>query len=265
MHQYGLPPSPQPPLTNTGNAYVTEKSHEDIERDSPVKSAGLAVSFFWAKIPIYGDNGLPTGELRDKLCVAKAIIGDFKTVACKMISEEQAQRQFPREYAAFTQQMELPDDGTPLQELPGITQSQIGLMLLNHVRTVEQAAKLTEAQVSALGLVGQQVHDWSKRWLDMREGASEELDTTSELAALKAQLAHLSNVNDKFEKQTKEQQIQIDTLRQSLGQNVVPGGSDPSANRGIIMNSDDEEDFYGGQNPLADGDDTGAPLEDPLA
>jgi len=74
---------------------------------------------------------------------------------------------WPREYEAFKKGLEPAEGGTPLDQLPGMTASQVEELKYMHVRTVEALAGLSDDQCrKAISMGGMALRDKAKRWLD---------------------------------------------------------------------------------------------------
>jgi hypothetical protein len=92
--------------------------------------------------------------------------------------------QFPRHYAAFAENRSILVDGTPLDELPGITGSRVAEFKAQRVFSVEALAGLDGTLLQRLGPGAREWKGKAETWLmKAREGA---LDT--KLAAQNAQM-----------------------------------------------------------------------------
>lgn len=108
--------------------------------------------------------------------------------------------QFPRHYAAFKEQRELHADGTPIDQLPGITGSRIAEFKAQKVFTVEALAAIDG---TALGKLGMGAREWkvkAQAWLDKaREGAIDS-KLAAQNEALQAQLAAMAETIKQLQK-----------------------------------------------------------------
>jgi hypothetical protein len=92
--------------------------------------------------------------------------------------------QFPRHYAAFAENRSILVDGTPLDELPGITGSKVAELKAQRVFSIEALAGLDGTLLQRLGPGAREWKGKAETWLmKAREGA---LDT--KLAAQNAQM-----------------------------------------------------------------------------
>lgn len=79
------------------------------------------------------------------------IVGDPNTIVVRVTPEHT--HQFPIEWAAYQDGKSVPEpDGTPLTEIPGVSNDMAMAFKLKGVRTVEEFAELSDAAVKALGL-----------------------------------------------------------------------------------------------------------------
>lgn len=107
--------------------------------------------------------------------------------------------QFPRHYAAFKENRGNLVDGTPLEELPGITGSKVAEFKAQKVFTIESLAQLDGTQLNRLGMHAREWKNRATKWLsDAKEGAidaklaAQNADLQEQLKAMAAQIALLS-------------------------------------------------------------------------
>lgn len=129
------------------------------------------------KIMIAGD--------RNSVFVAPANDTGFCEVERRQVAWKD---QFPRHYAAFREQRELHADGTPLEQLPGITGSKVAELKAQKVFTVEALAALDGTALNRLGMGARELKTRAETWLSRaREGAIDS-KLAAQNAALQAQL-----------------------------------------------------------------------------
>lgn len=134
--------------------------------------------------------------------VEMMIPGDKLTTVHERVKEEHKAR-WPTSWAAFQANQEAPQEGTPLAEWPPVNRSMVEMLASVKVRTVEQLACLSDAQLSAsIPMGGRVLREKAQAWLkqadDMaplaemqqkHEAALAEIESlkrqVSELAALK--------------------------------------------------------------------------------
>lgn len=103
--------------------------------------------------------------------------------------------QFPRHYAAFVENRATLVDGTPLDELPGITGSKVAELKAQRVFSIEALAGLDGTLLQRLGPGAREWKGKAEAWLmKAREGAldtklaAQNAQMQEQLAALKAQI-----------------------------------------------------------------------------
>jgi len=98
---------------------------------------------------------------------------------------------FPRHYEAFQANEEVPVDGVPLSELPGITASKIAEFAQSNVRTVEGLAGMDGTLLGKLGMGAREWKHKAEKWLaNASTGAGEK--ALEENRVLKEQIAALT-------------------------------------------------------------------------
>jgi hypothetical protein len=118
------------------------------------------------------EDGVPRFD--DVEMVEILIPGDRNAVSVQMVTEIHRKR-WPGAYARFKAGQEASEDGTPLEQLPGMTASQAQELRFMNVRTVEQLGDLTDEQArKSVSMGGMALRDRAKRWLDTTAGAAKE-------------------------------------------------------------------------------------------
>jgi hypothetical protein len=91
---------------------------------------------------------------------------------------------FPRQWAAFQARQVQPLEGTPLEQWPPLSRSQVLELKAVHVHTVEQLAGVPDSAMHNLGMGGRSLRAQAQAWLaDAKDGAA-----TAALAAENEQL-----------------------------------------------------------------------------
>lgn len=238
---------------------------------SVTATGGIHVNFFYTKVRIKSRNAATNGKIETRLCVSKQPKGDRSTVAVRFTTEEQAQRQWPREFALFKQYEEVPTTGTPLDELPGISMSQIGLLVLNGLRSVEDLIEVSEDQVGQLGLDAIKAQKTAKAWMAKREGSAEEISAADIEARFQLQLETMTKQSAAMEERNKQLEAQVAALQmaRSGGDASAATASEPV---GVNGSEDLEYDVTNMPDPWSEGpattdggDDLGTNDPDPLA
>lgn len=187
-----------------GSRMAPDYTHLDLSSalGAVQSSGGLNVQFFYERVRIGGDSGPQAGTFQTRLCVALQPKGDRLTVAVENITPAIATQRFPREWHHFETYQDVPTAGTPLHELPGISQSMIAQLVLNGIRAVEDLVNLPQEIASNIGLDAITARNIAINWTDLKTKAAPTLDLADkasraelELAQLKAQMAALQQTN----------------------------------------------------------------------
>lgn len=191
--------------------------------DGVAGKGGLNVQFFYARSRVESANPERNGQWRTRLCVAKMPKGDRLTIATRFITEEQAMREFPREFSMFKQYQDVPTQGTPLHELPGITQSQIAVLVVHNLRCIEDVAACDDALVNGMGYDARQAKKLAVRWLENVRGNTELINSATVDAARDAENARLRKQAEDMERRNIELEAQLKAVMQMQGQ--APAGA----------------------------------------
>lgn len=187
-------------------------------------TGGLNVQFFWIKVRSESANPERNGKYVNRLCVAKMPKGDRLTIATRFITEEQAMRDFPREFAMFKENQDVPTQGTPLHELPGITQSQIGILLLYNLRCVEDVAACADEHINAMGYDAREAKKLAARWVAKRDSNADVIDSAKLEAARDAEMTRLRKSQTELERRNIELEAQLKAFMSMQGGSGQSGG-----------------------------------------
>jgi hypothetical protein len=224
---------------------------------------GIRVQFFYQRVEIENVDPTKGGQVENRLCVRKVPMGDRYTVAVSEITPAEAQQKYPREYAMFMQYEDVPTDGTPLSELPGITQSDIAMLTIYGLRCVEDMRELSADQIAQIGMDASRVQKLALAWLAKRDGSAEQI-SNADLAA------RLERALQAAEDRAAKQEEEIRTLRAMVTMGAQQGGNKPvsdqpigiDSTKGAVMADIDQDDgFMAGGGVVIDNSD----LADPLA
>lgn len=194
-------------------------------------SGGLHVQFFYAKVRISSTDPALNGTWATRLCVAKIPRGDRLTIACRYITEAEAMRQFPREFAMFKQYGAVPTSGTPLHDLPGISQSQIAYLTIHNLRSVEDLLAMQQEQINGMGMEAVQAYAVAKRWMAQKSDSSQILEAAQADAQMLVELQALRDKNAAMERRNIELEARVSVLGQITPQ---PGAMQATAIAGDI-------------------------------
>lgn len=241
-------------------------------------TGGLNITFDRVKVKVKSRNADRAGEVQTRLVVMKQPRGERLSVAKRYISEEQAMRDFPVEYEHYTNTSEVPTTGTPLEELPGISRSQIGLLIINGLNCVEDLCDISEDQAAQIGLDASKARKVAIKWSENMLAAAGSLD--------------LAEIEAKFERQRQTQNAAMEDAQQTIAALTaqVTALSNLSGNAGsgvaasapampgdgqvqaVEPKDDFPDNFDDMPNPMAEGpattdgfDDLGTVDADPLA
>ena len=137
--------------------------------------------------------------------------GDRKTEWFGRVTQVHKER-WPRYYAAFKENMDAPSDGTPLEQLPGVTRSQVEELRFMKVRTIEALAGLPDDLLMKVApMSGRPLREKAQRWLEAlvvdaptERLAAENRAKDEKIALLEEQMADLKKALDKLTVQLTE-------------------------------------------------------------
>jgi hypothetical protein len=149
------------------------------------------------------DNAIPEFKmetLRLPDVEGKPHFGEFEFVTIRVPGDRKSEwygrvtdehrRRFPRAYNAWKQGLEAPTEGTPLKECAWIGRAQVEELAFAHVKTVEQLAALSDAQLKgAVPMNGYVLREKAQRHLEQIAGAAPNEKLAAENAELKANMA----------------------------------------------------------------------------
>lgn len=220
---------------------------------------GLIVRFGYRRIDA-------NGRMVDRLVVEQQPRGDRSTVSLRYITEEQATKLFPEQYARFSQARGHVSNGTPLSEIPGITNSHIGRLTLHGLTSVEELLKTSTVALQQIGRDAVKAHEIASDWATGRDLAAEIIDRADVTAELLEQKTALQTERDSLRQKNLELQMRLEAFESIRGGGFEMAASAPDAGeRGRIQPDDPDE--YG---EVDDSDamfDTGTAVldADPLA
>lgn len=259
-------PQPRMPTADRGgNPLAPNLTGRDLSSHlgSVSGAGGLYIQFFYLQVRIQSADPALNGKFQTRLCVAKVPRGDRYTVSTRFISEERAAAEFPQEFAAFKTYQSVPTAGTPLQELPGISQSQIAYLTIYNVRSIEDLAALQDHQIQSIGPEARQAHALATRWLAQRNGARDIIAESELEVARSAEIAALKKRLEETERENLQLNAQVSVMnRLGVAPQVAPGqvvtapAAPPSdaVPYSAHVNADPVYDFPVRDNDLAESD-----------
>lgn len=246
-----------PGVTERGNPYVRNLSDVDLGASMGGVTArgGLNVQFFYQPVRTRA------GTVDVRLCIAKQPKGDPKTIAVTQITEQEAIREFPREFAMFKEYAEAPSTGTPLHELPGATQSEIAFLTVHGLRSIEDLADLSPEIASQIGFEAVNAQKRAKFWMARNASGADVIDAAKIAADSERRIAELSRQVDALTKRN----LELEAVERALATSGAraTSGMQARAEGGVMMVdsgadlpplSDDEDGALAGYDTSADDD-----------
>lgn len=239
-------------------------------------SGGLNVAFFHERVRIETVDAEKNGQVETRLYVAKQPRGDRYTVAVERVSEEQAARRWPAEFAAFREYQDVPQSGTPLYEVPGLSQSQVGMLMIHGLRSVEDLVATPEEVISQIGLDATTARRRAEAWIAKRDGEAETIEAADMQAKYDIERKEWERQKGALEAELKALRAQVQvgagngaTAAPPPSGDAVPVGTEAPAGDAAPHTFDDDP-LASGEGGMAEGlDDLGLGNEgadpDPLA
>lgn len=142
-------------------------------------------------------DGVP--RFRDVEMVRVLVPGDRLNMPVFMVGEVHRKR-WPQHYAAFKANQEAPEQGTPLDQLPGMTKARVEELRYFNVRSIEQLSSMPDdLLMKAAAMDGRILRDRAARWLEAAAGnaveerlAAENRAKDEKLAMMEQQLSQMS-------------------------------------------------------------------------
>ena len=244
----------------------------DLSSHMPAVRAtgGMHIGFFYQRVQVSTVGNEKNGTVETRLCVAKQPKGDPRTMVHRFITPEDAAKQFPQEYALFTQFEDVPDYGTPLSELPGMSRSQISMLDVAGLRCIEDLKEISADDAAQLGMDVSRARKLAVAWLQKRDDAVEEITAADVQARAEASIKAMEQRLAKMEANALRLEAENNALRSvGGGQRVAQQASAGAvAHVGIETDLaiDPNDGFMAGGDVVVGGDDLGDsdpnPLED---
>ena len=119
-------------------------------------------------------------------------VGDKNTVVCEPVSEDHKMR-WPAQYAAFKNQQHQPQEGTPIDQWPPLTKSQVMMFKAANVHTVEQLSNVSDTNLANLGMGARELREKAITYLKSAEGSAPTLALQQQLNEAMKQIEALKN------------------------------------------------------------------------
>lgn len=242
------------------NQVVTGKTHADLGAGfASVQGKGIYISFQWDMVRLDTVDPEKNGKRVRRLRLIKQPIGDPNTASSSYITPEAAQELYPAEWEYFTKHGDMPVSGTALSELPGISVSQIQVMQLSGLRSIEDVLSVGEEVISRIGHEGRFVRSVAEEWDKRRKDGAEVTNYAEAKAAQDAAIAAEKSRADRAEAANAQLTARLEALEQMMN---AGGGAAPQPVTPTLAR-DEGPDIDSTPNPLADGD--GTMDDDPLS
>lgn len=235
--------------------------------NSVTAKGGIYVNFFYVKVRQKSRNAATNGQFDTRLCISKQPKGDRSTVAIRFITEETAAKEWPREFALFKQYEDVPTMGTPLSELPGISMSQIGVLTINGLRSIEDLCEISEDQIGQLGLDAVRARKTAVAWMERRKGSEDVINVADIEARFGLQIATMEKQMAAMMEQNKALQEQNNALKSVHNGQAVQGsqafhGGQSDNVIAVEGREDLEYDISKMPDPMSEGPDTSDGADD---
>lgn len=162
----------------------------DFDDAAEKKSDGAHPRFFMDKRQNRARSeadGVPRFD--DVEMVEILIPGDRLNSPVQLVSDVHRKR-WPRAYAAFKAGQDGPTNGTPIEQLPGMTAGQAEELRYFKIISVEQLAEMPEGLLmKARPMDGRALQERAKRWVTAAEGNAAEEKLAAENRELKEKMA----------------------------------------------------------------------------
>jgi hypothetical protein len=134
-------------------------------------------------------EGMP--RFRNVEMVEVMIPGDRLNTPVFQVTDVHRKR-WPQAYKAFRENQEAPVEGTPLDQLPGMTKARVLELQYFHIRTIEQLAGMPDdLLMKAAAMDGRALRDKAKRWVDAAQGNASEERLAAEIRARDEKIASM--------------------------------------------------------------------------
>lgn len=218
-------------------------------------------------------------------CIEIVTVGGNSQIVRRRVQEKDRTERFPKAYRLWKEGQSYAVEGTPIEELPAIQQSQVQLLHLYNVTAIEQLAALDDAKISSLGMGTRELVTRAKKWLSDKEGSKSDILDAVRLNNLEAELAALRKQREADQSDLKAAKMALQAIRGSdddeEDDEAAPktrgkrGGRRKGAKAGGVEarspNAVAEEDFTpnaaaqdSDDNPFADGDGVWDPAQEIL-
>lgn len=245
-------------------------SHASLPSAMPQTAgqSGIQVQFFYAPVQLTSADPAFDKKVVTRLCIKRRPLSDRKTMPIEFISEEQAMREFPREFAMFQEYGEVPMDGTPLSEVPGLSRADVSRLNAMGLRSAEDVASLSRDMAEQQGRDMMRAWKIITSWVKVNADNKAMVEMAERDAALNAEMATMRETMEKMAKQNEALQAKLEAMQSVSGQYapnpnlMAPGAQTMAGSPEPAQSYNGDEDNYPTRledmpNPWAEGSDTG--------
>lgn len=156
-----------------------------------ISENGTLVEFYQGAVEIESKSaeaGRPIFEDRDFVRIQTP--GDTRTRIDRIASAKDRER-FPKAWAIYQRGEQVATEGTPLEEWPMVTRSQV--MELKHagIPSVEALVGVSDGNIQRLGPGYRQLREKARAYLESADAAAKATEWAREREAMQAQIAEL--------------------------------------------------------------------------
>lgn len=167
-------------------------------------------------------DGVP--RFRDVEMVEITVPGDRLNIVHRIVNDE-IRKRWPRAYEAFRQDREAPTDGTPIEQLPGMTASRTEELRYFHVRTIEQLAGMPDDLLKkAAPMDGFALREKAARWVEAANGNAAEERLAAENRKLRDNMQTMEQTMAAMRQQMETLQAQMDAKAGGAPEKGSKGG-----------------------------------------
>jgi hypothetical protein len=191
------------------------------------------------------------GKRERRLRLIKQPIGDPSTAAASYITPEKAQELYPAEWDYFNKHGDMPMTGTALSELPGISVSQIQIMQLSGLRSIEDVLAVGEEVIGRIGHDGRFVRSVAEEWQKRRDENSDMMNYAEAKASSDAALNAERQARQALEDTNAQLSARLEALEKMMAGGATGGNA--MMNMDPPTRHDEGADIDDTPNPLAEG------------
>lgn len=172
--------------------------------------AGLFVQFYMESLhdeEASAEQGRPI--FVDKEFIKIIPVGDKNTVVCRPVKLDYDAgtppdpERWPNQYQQFKNQQVQVNEGTPLEQWPILTKSQVMTFKAVNVHTVEQLVAVSDGNLANLGMGARELQDKAKAFLEKAANGSDVTKLLARISDLEKIIEGLKNQSSGFEQEKK--------------------------------------------------------------